>query len=226
MTYNARDGGYRAAGIVLAAGLSKRFGRTKQLLAWGETTLVRHVVGTALAAGLDPVIVVTGHKAESVASALEGQPVRRVFNPDFASGLSSSVRRGVEALPADSSAAVFLLADQPGVTPEVVRVLIQAHRETLSSIVLPMHQGKRGNPVLFDASLFSELMNLGGDTGGRALFEKHEASIFRVAVDEPGVLLDIDTPDDYRHAHVKPLRNRDHRVERKSRRRLADTWRR
>jgi molybdenum cofactor cytidylyltransferase len=200
MTYNARDGGYRAAGIVLAAGQSARFGAAKQLLAWGETTLVGHVVDTALGGGLDPVIVVTGHEAERVAVALQGQPVRIVFNPDFAGGQGSSVRCGVQALPASSRAVVFLLADQPGVTPEVVKALIQAHRETLSSIVLPTHQGKRGNPVLFDASLFSELMNLGGDTGGRALFEKHEASIFRVAVDEPGILLDIDTPEDYSRA--------------------------
>lgn len=190
----------RIAGIVLAAGQSSRFGTAKQLLAWGETTLVGRVTRVALSAELDPVIVVTGCESERVEAALRDQPVRTVFNPEFASGQSSSVMRGVDALPANINAAVFLLADQPGVTSEVVRLLIQSHRETLAPIVLPTYQGKRGNPVLFDASLLPELKRVTGDTGGRALFEKYENSIVRVPVDEPGILLDIDTPEDYDRA--------------------------
>ena len=190
-------GGGKTAGIVLAAGRSSRFGRVKQLLPWGETTLVGHVVDLALDSGLDPVIVVTGSDAEHVAAALHGRPVRTVFNPDFSGGQSTSIRRGIEALPQNTGAVIFLLADQPGVTREVVRRLIQSHGETLAPIVLPTYQGKRGNPVLFDASVFGDLKNLAGDLGGRALFKGYDASILRVAVDEPGILIDIDTPEDY-----------------------------
>ncbi len=167
----------RAAGIVLAAGQSVRFGRAKQLLAWGETTLVGHAAGVAVAAGLEPVIVVTGSESDRVAAALQGRPVEIVFNPDFARGRSSSIKRGLDALPPSVGSAVFLLADQPGVTPQVVRQLVCLHLDTRARIVVTTCHGRRGNPVLFDASLFGELRNLTGDTGGRALFDRYDALI-------------------------------------------------
>jgi molybdenum cofactor cytidylyltransferase len=190
----------KAAAVVLAAGESRRFGSPKQLLGWGDTTLVAHVAGIALEAGLDPVLVVTGYEADRVNAALAGLRVRPVYNPDFASGQSTSVSRGVAALPVSAGAAVFLLADQPGVSAGVVHKVLQAHRTTLAPIVLPTYEGRRGNPVLFDASLFGELRALTGDVGGRALFDKHAASVVRVPVDDPATLQDIDTPEEYTRA--------------------------
>lgn len=189
----------RVAGIVLAAGESRRYGeQTKQLLPWGETTLVGRATQVALAAGLNPVIVVTGYDAERVAGAVEQLPVEVVHNPDYTAGQSTSVRRGVDVLPANVGAAAFLMADTPGVTPADVRAVIQAHRETLAPIVIPTHEGQRGNPVLFDRALFNEMKAISGDTGGRALFATYRDEIVRVPVNNPGILHDIDTPETYR----------------------------
>ena len=137
----------RVAGIVLAAGLASRYGATKQLEPWMDATLVGRVTQVALDAALQRVVVVTGHDAERVGAAVASLPVQVALNPDFPAGLSTSMRRGLSALPEGYDAAVFLLADQPGVTPEVVKALVQAHRETLAPIAIPTHRGRRGNPV-------------------------------------------------------------------------------
>jgi molybdenum cofactor cytidylyltransferase len=187
----------QVAGIVLAAGQSLRFGSPKQLLPWGENTLVAQAAQIALSAGLSPVVVVTGHECERVRQAVAHLPVQTVFNPDYAAGQGGSVAVAVRTLPAASGAAVFLLADQPAVTSALVRRLVQAHRETSSEIVLPEFEGKRGNPVLFDKILFPELALLSGEAGGRVLLEKHRASIFSISVNHPGILQDIDTPEDF-----------------------------
>src|SRR5262245_9476022 len=190
----------RVAAVILAAGESRRFGSPKQLLGWGDTTLVAHVAGIAVDAGLDPVLVVTGYEADRVSAAVAGLRVKTIYNPDFAAGQGTSVSRGMAALPLSAGAAVFLLADQPGVSAGVVQRVLHAHRTTLAPIVLPTYGGRRGNPALFDASLFEELRMLTGDVGGRALFEKYAASLVRVPVDDPTALQDIDTPEEYARA--------------------------
>jgi molybdenum cofactor cytidylyltransferase len=186
----------RVAGIVLAAGRATRFGATKQLMPWRDSTLVGRAAQVALDAGLRSVIVVTGHEADRVGAAVAGLPVQVVFNAAYASGQSSSMKRGLAALPAGFDAAIFLLADQPGVTPEVVKALVQAHRTTLAPVVLPTCAGRRGNPVLFDVSLFPEMAGIEGDVGGRALLDKYAGALECVPVEEPGILADIDTPED------------------------------
>ena len=188
----------RTVAIVLAAGASARFGQPKQLLPWGETTLVGQVVDRALAAeGIDDVVVVVGCEGERVAAAVRDRPVRVVVNEAWAEGQSSSVRVGLAALPAGVSAVLFLLADQPGVAPEVIEALVRRHRETLAPIVAPSYRGQRGNPVLFDRSTFAELAGLHGDVGGRVLIERLQQQMESVHFDAPPPF-DIDTPEDYR----------------------------
>lgn len=186
----------RTAGIVLAAGRASRFGSAKQALPWRDTTLVAHSARIALNSGLDPVIVVLGHEAETVERSLKGLPVRVVFNPDFEAGQSTSLQKGLQALPGQAGAAIFLLADQPLVTEDPIARLVQAHRESAAPACVPSFEGERGNPVLFDRSLFEELMRLRGDTGGRELLEKYKDSVAFVPADRT-VLLDIDTAEDY-----------------------------
>lgn len=184
------------AGIVLAAGMSARFGDTKQVLPWQDTNMAAHAVRTAFDAGLDPIVVVLGYEAEKVGKALAGMPARLVFNPEFKAGQSASIRKGLDALPPRTSAALFILADQPLVTDAIMRKIIEAHRRTFAKACVPVWEGERGNPVLFDKALFGELRDLRGDAGGRILLEKYRDEIVSVPAG-PEVLLDIDTPEDY-----------------------------
>jgi len=189
----------RVAAIVLAAGESRRFGRLKQLLPWGDDgTLISHAVDIALASRARPVVVVLGCQADACRRAIEGRPVQVVVNPDWVEGQSSSVRAGLAVLPENISATLFHLADQPQVTSTVMDAMIERHANTLAPVVWPTYQGQRGNPVLFDRVTFSELERLTGDTGGKPILMAYERAnqAQRVAVDEPGVLLDIDAPED------------------------------
>lgn len=184
------------AGIVLAAGGATRFGKPKQLMLWREQPLVRIATRSALDAGLSPVIVVTGAFSDQVREAVKDLPVQIIENARWQEGQGASVRSGITALPAKSGAAVFLLADQPLVGPDVIRALVEAQAAEGACVVAPLlEQTQRGNPVLFDRVTFSKLRGLTGDVGGRSVFRDfpiqyvpwHDASIAR----------DIDTPDDY-----------------------------
>jgi molybdenum cofactor cytidylyltransferase len=131
-----------------------------------------------------------------------GRPVQVVVNPEWAQGQSTSVRAGLAALPADVSGALFPLVDQPGVTPDLINALIERHQATLAPVVWPEYQGRRGNPVLFDRDVFHHLVRLRGDTGGRPVLQAYARHAERVPAPDPGVLFDIDTPDDYAKARV------------------------
>jgi molybdenum cofactor cytidylyltransferase len=194
----------RVAAIVLAAGASERYGRPKQLLPWGQGTLLGHVTDMALASQADPVVVVLGHQADACRVALGDRPVKVVTNSDWAQGQSSSVKAGLAALSANVSAAIFPLVDQPGVTPATINALIERYRATLAPAVWPKYGGQRGNPVLFDRVTFPDLMHLTGDTGGRSVLGTYADHAQRVPVSNPGVLYDIDTPDDYIKAKSSP----------------------
>lgn len=187
----------RVGAVVLAAGASERFGATKQLLPWDGGTLLSHGVDVALASQAGPVVVVLGHQADACQAAVGDRPVQVVINPDWSQGQSSSVKAGLAALPSNLNAVLFLLADQPGITPAVINNLIARHRTTLAPVVWPEYEGRRGNPVLFDRATFPELMRLFGDTGGRPVLRTHAEQAERVPVSDPGILFDIDTPGDY-----------------------------
>jgi len=189
----------RIAGIILAAGGATRFGRLKQLLPWRGEPFVRHAARSALQAGLKPVVVVTGAQAQAVRAALQGMDLVQVENPDWEAGQSSSLQAGLRVLPPETGAVIFLLADQPHVPVSLLRALTETHSETLSALVAPLVDGRRGNPVLFDRSTFPALMALRGDVGGRALFSTGDRfPISWVPWLDSSLLLDVDTPQDYR----------------------------
>jgi len=200
------------AGIVLAAGESTRFGQPKQLLDWHGQPFVRAVSQNALDAGLSPVVVVTGANAEQVGAAVTDLDVKVVRNDEWKSGQGSSIKAGVLSLPPPSlpaspksfgfgggwegvGGAIFLLADQPQITPSVIRALIEKHAEELYPIVAPMVLDRRANPVLFDRATFSDLTTLEGDVGGRAIFHKHRVEY--LPWHDDSLLLDVDTPEHY-----------------------------
>lgn len=184
----------QVAGIILAAGEGRRFGQPKQLLEWGGKPFLRQVAETALAAGLSPVIVVTGAYAEQVEAVIRDLPLTITRNPHWQSGQSTSLQHGLRALPPNNGAAIFLLADQPQVPPIVLRALVERHSRDLSLIVAPQVQGQRANPVLFDRDTFPELMSLSGDVGGRAVFSKFPVTY--LPWHDEGLLVDVDRPED------------------------------
>jgi molybdenum cofactor cytidylyltransferase len=186
-------------GVVLAGGTSSRFGEANKLLADldGEP-LVRHAARTLLDAGLSEVVVVLGHEADAVESALDGLDVLTVRNPDYEAGLSTSVARGAAAVrDAGADATVFLPGDMPGVDPATVDLLVDAYRAGLGTALAAAYDGRRGNPVLFDRGHFGALLAVDGDTGGRrVLLESDGGALVETA--DPGVVEDVDTTGDLR----------------------------
>jgi molybdenum cofactor cytidylyltransferase len=188
------------AGIVLAAGASKRFGQPKQLLDWRGQPFVRAVAQTALKAGLSQVVVITGANAQSVEAAVNDLPVIIKRNDDWQAGQASSIRAGINAITLPGSnrigAAIFLLADQPQIGSSVIRALIDYHAAGLDPIIAPLvMMEQRANPVLFDRITFPDLMSLEGDVGGRAIFSRHHVEYMPWHDDR--LLLDVDKPEDY-----------------------------
>lgn len=186
------------AGVVLAAGLSRRMGRRNKLvLEVDGEPMVRRVAGTALAAGLDPVVVVGAEGAPELAQALGGLPVRLVANRRPEEGLSSSLRVGLDCLPAEVAGAVVLLGDMPWVRPEHVRSLLAAFDPASGrEVCVPTSGGRRGNPVLWGARFFGEMRALLGDAGAKSLMERHADALREVPVEGDGVLRDVDTPEE------------------------------
>lgn len=187
----------KVAAIVLAAGASTRYGEPKQLLPVGGKTMLQHVVDIVLASPVDQTIVVLGHRASEIRATLKDAPADIVTNEEWEAGLSTSVQAGLRAVRPDVQAALFVLADQPAITPEIIAALLQCHRETGGPIVVPTYQGKRGNPTLFDRSLFAELMKVRDDQGGRQLIDMYGDRMQRVEVNSEAVLIDVDTEEDY-----------------------------
>ncbi len=188
----------RVSAVVLAAGQGKRFGALKQVLPWHGVPLVAHVVDQALACpDIESVVVTLGAGAGQVEAALAGRRVDLVRVPDWSEGQSRSVQAGLRAIE-DVSAVLFLLADQPGVSPALLAALIQRHRETLAPVVAPRYRGQRGNPVLFDRSTFPEFARLIGDVGARPIIQAHSDEIAWVDWPTPEITQDIDVAEDYR----------------------------
>jgi len=183
------------AGILLAAGESSRLGQPKQILTWQGQPLVRHVASIALTAGLQSLIVVTGAHQALVEAALSDLPLNLTHNPYWQSGQSSSIQAGMRVLPQETGSVIFFLSDQPLINERLVRSLIDTHTATLSSIVAPIVEHQRSNPVLFDRSTFNDLLGLQGDMGGRVLFSRFPVNW--LPWNDPRITLDIDTLQDY-----------------------------
>jgi molybdenum cofactor cytidylyltransferase len=187
------DAAPRVAAIVLAAGRSTRMGAANKLLAdIAGMAMVRRVLESALASRARPVLVVTGHQASDVAAALAGLDVALVANPDYAAGLSTSLKAGIRALPPSCEGALIVLGDMPGVSSRHLDALVAAFAP--DAIVVPVHGGKRGNPVLWPATCFPELLQLEGDAGAKRLLAAHERQVREVDVGTDAIFRDIDTP--------------------------------
>ncbi|MBY0612100.1 MAG: nucleotidyltransferase family protein [Beijerinckiaceae bacterium] len=197
------------AALILAAGRSTRMGSNKMCAELDGKPLVRHVAEAALASQARPVIVVTGHEQERVRQALSHLALDIVHNPAFAEGLASSLKTGVAALPQEASGVVVLLGDMPFVSAATIDALIEAHRAApAKAAVVPLVDAAWGNPVLIGQTLFDDVERLCGDRGARALLLAHRDAVIELPVDEPALLVDIDTPDALRRAASGALRQK------------------
>src|SRR5262249_20489620 len=189
--------GRRVAALVLAAGRSTRMGGPNKLLAEiGGKPLVRIVTEQAVASRAAPVIVVTGHERTKVEAALAGLPARLVHKPDYAAGLSTSLKVGIAALPAEADGAIVCLGDMPQVTAGLIDRMLEAFDPARGAlVVVPIIEGKRGNPVVWSRRFFRDLMALEGDVGARHLIGTHADAVAEVAVEDSAALTDVDTPD-------------------------------
>lgn len=180
----------QVAGVVLAAGGSSRLGQPKQLLDWQGEPFISRIVKTGLETALTPLVVVTGAEKDLVENALDGLSVQTVFNPEWEAGQASSMRAGLNALPEDCDAVLFLLGDQPQISPLMIRQLIERFYQNRKPVTAPMIQGQRGTPVLFSKEAFSHLQRVSGDQGGRAVIQQFEVDWLPWVDDR--ALLDVD----------------------------------
>jgi molybdenum cofactor cytidylyltransferase len=184
------------AAILLAAGLSRRMGRPKLLLDLRGKPVIRHTIERLLAAGMKQVLVVVGPQHEAIGKVLEGLDVQLVVNPAPEAGQGSSVSAGIRALPQGTEAALIALGDQPDLSTDVIKKLLEALKSPGKRIAAPRYADGLGNPVLFAAEVFAELLVLPGDRGARAVVEKDPSrlAVVDIASPMPG---DLDTPEDY-----------------------------
>ncbi len=194
------DRGGPVAGILLAAGTSSRMGSNKLLFELEGESVLRRAVRRALAAGLEPLLVVVGHEAEGTMREVEDLPCRVVVNPEYERGITSSLQTGVAALPAESQAVVVMLADMPHVTPEMLSGLVERYRATTAPLVISDYEGVNAPPMLYDHALFAELLEMAEGTGcGRKVVKRHRAEA-EVLPWPAAALADLDVPEDYERA--------------------------
>ena len=183
--------------ILLAAGQSRRMGPQKLLLPFEGQTVIGHIADQVLAAPVERAVVVTAKEGEAIRLTLAGKPLTFVVNPDAAGDMLSSVRCGLQALPAECTAAVVILGDQPTIRAALIADLVQAFHSTRAKIVVPTCRGRRGHPVLFSADYFAEVLTQHDGVGLRGLLTAHPSDIAELEVADAGVLADMDRPGDY-----------------------------
>lgn len=183
--------------VVLAAGSSERMGRAKVLLSFAGKTVIGHIVDQIASSVVDRIYVVVGSEGERIREAVSGHEVTVVRNPDHHEGMLSSVRCGLHALPRAATAVLVVLGDQPRITPSVVDALFSALSISGKGIVVPVHQGHRGHPLVFRSRYIPEVLDRYDPVGLRGLLAAHPDDIAEVDVPEDSVLSDMDTPADY-----------------------------
>ena len=186
------------SGIILAAGESRRMGSPKALLRYKGETFIERICSAFLLAGVDELIVVLGARADELRRAIPEHPrLRTVVNPRYFQGQLSSLMTGIGALSPDSEAAIVNLVDHPLIAVETVKALIASFRADPLPILIASHNGKRGHPVLFSSQVYGEILAAPLDQGAKVVVRKDPARVRELQLDDPGILADIDTPEDY-----------------------------
>lgn len=183
--------------IVLAAGCSRRMGTQKLLLPFAGRTVIAHIVDEVRQSPVRQIFVVLRKDDEAVAAALSGLSWTAVLNPDSDGDMLSSVRCGLRALPPACTGVLVVLGDQPAISPALLADMIRAYAASGRGMVAPVHAGQRGHPLLFSTKYCDEILTEHDSVGLRGLLQAHPADIFELEVVTPGVLADMDQPEDY-----------------------------
>ena len=185
------------SGIILAAGESCRMGQPKLLLPWRKSTIIESVVDNYLESKIFELIVVVGANQDRIKEALVSKTVTIVENPYFQEGMSTSIKRGVGVVSNQAEGYLIGLGDQPLITTDIIDHLITSFSHERPGIAICTHQGKSGQPVIFDRKFRPALSTLKGDMGGRMIIEQHHGEVKQVEVGSEAIFMDIDTPEDY-----------------------------
>ena len=183
--------------ILLAAGQSKRMGEPKQLMPFGQSTILEQATDNLLNSAVDEVIVVLGYRAEEMKKTIAAKPVKIVINPNYQQGMSTSITAGLNLIDSQAQAVMLALGDQPSVNSQIINRLIEEFYHHDKGIVLPTYHGKRGHPTIFAIKYKPELLKLTGDVGAREIIKDHPQDILEVVADSESVISDIDTKSDY-----------------------------
>ena len=175
-------------------------GSQKLLLPFGKSTIIETVIDNVLSSSIDHAMVVLGANQEKIQDTIRNLPVQFCHNKEHDSGMLSSVICGIRSLPADAVSALIYLGDQPDIPPAVTNSVIDAYKEELVGIVIPVHANRRGHPLLVDMKYRKEIESLNLEEGLRSLRHHFPDDVMEVEVDEPGILVDIDTREDYKKA--------------------------
>ena len=184
--------------MILAAGESKRMEKPKLLLPYGEKTIIETIVETVVSSKIEKTLVILGSDREKIEEKIKNSPVEIVYNPDFRSGMLSSVQCGFKALPEETRAVLVVLGDQPKISTDVINKLIDAYKSTGKGIVLPVYKKERGHPVLIDVKYGEEVENLSPEIGLRGTVYNHPEDILEVGVETSSIFQDIDDESDYK----------------------------
>jgi len=191
--------------IILAAGESKRMTKPKPLLTFGNHTFLEQIISVLKLSNVDRITVVLGAQAETVKKSIDLSETNIVINKDYSKGQLSSLIVAIEYTPKETEAILVCLVDMPFITKEVVDEIISKFKQTNNPIIVPVYNKKRGHPVLFSKSLFNELTNAPQEQGARYVLYSNEEKILELDTLESGILVGINTPDDYKfHLGVDP----------------------
>ncbi|MGA9397239.1 MAG: nucleotidyltransferase family protein [Anaerolineaceae bacterium] len=188
--------------IVLAAGLSTRMGQPKMLMEWGGKKVIEQVVDVLLAAELKEIVVVTGELKLEMEKVLENRDAKIVFNPQYANGeMTGSLQVGLNEISAEVGAAMVVLGDQPFIKQDTVNSVINAYKLGKAAIIMPSVNNRRGHPWIIQRKLWQEVLDIKPPDTMREFFTKNQDQIGYVVIDDPSIIQDVDTPEDYQQFH-------------------------
>jgi molybdenum cofactor cytidylyltransferase len=188
--------------IILAAGESGRMNTNKLLLPYHGKTVIENVIDHVRQSDIDHILIVSGAFSNELLPVVSRLPVKHCCNSEYKKGMLSSVQYGLQNIPPAADAVMIFLGDQPAIPGEVANMLIREYIKSEKGIVIPMHEGRRGHPLLIDGKYRHIIGNLDHTVGLRDLLHKFPEDVLEVNVEIPGILKDIDTPQDY-HALTK-----------------------